>query len=261
MSRSKSTRTRAQESLTPAPPPTRRTDRARKRETIASSTKTGPEIQKTSVDGNEDGVIDVTVPSVSGMFIDLEKRGLRRELAGLVLKWVNLQRQLGKTNSELEQINNPLWQAAYSGRVDRQRTDFEAEVKKRAQRLELRKKKRLTEIAEVEDRIQEIAPGMKMPDLKATLPEVAPADQGNRDPDVSERDRLIRELARAGRSNHDICVGLDFELEQSGDAPSRGLPDHWLMEYGIRTYLAAYEDKRTKNSMQKMIWKAKSHVF
>ncbi len=206
-------------------------------------------------------MIDVSVPSVSGMFIDLDERGLLDECPGLVQRFTTLDDQIRKTNAELKQINDPEWVLRYVAQVRRKGKNFRAALEQRATALESRKKKLLSEKAEIENRLHEIAPGMKIPELKVRLPEVAPADQGNRDPDVSERNRWIRKLAQAGLSNRDICRRLDLELGQHGDDPSRGLPDRWFTEYGIRTYLAAYKHSDTKNPMQKMIWKAKSNRF
>lgn len=245
MSLNKLTRARAQESLTPVVPPASSIERVR----------------KTSMDVEEGvrnaDVIDVSVPSVSGMFIDLDERGLLGEFRGLVQRLTRLDDQLRKANAELKQINDPEWVLRYVEQVRRQQRNFRTALEQRASARESRKKKLLSEKVKVEDRIHEIAPGMKIPELKALLPEIPLLDQGNRDPGVSERNRLIRELAQAGMSNRDICRRLDLELGQHGEDPSRGLPDLWFTEYRISTYLAAYQDEIIGSRLQTIISKAK----
>ena len=107
---------------------------------------------------NPSGEIDVSVESVSGRYLDLEKQGKLEQLLRLEKKREDLRRMLLITDTELGQINNPLWLLEFYFRTRQRRSSFGSSLQKRADQLEKRKAKASGELAEIEKQISRIDP-------------------------------------------------------------------------------------------------------
>lgn len=208
--------------------------------------------------------MDVSVPTVSGFYIDLEKQGKLQELPGLLKRRDRLYREVADATAKLQNINNRGWLVAFR----RGRANFVSDLRKRAARLEEVKSKTSSQLAEVESRIKWIDPAaLEIAVPVETSSSVASGDIGLQENwEVAKRNQLIQKLARTRKSDLEICKALDLEFAEVQDAPPIGVPQKWVKEFGKgwkekynswNFYEAAYKDPRTKGRMQTMISKAK----
>lgn len=102
--------------------------------------------------------LDVTVPSVSGHYIELEQQGKLDELLRLKKERERLTRDLMVINSELSQFNNPSWLLDSYIRIRNQGRRFGSALKSEADQLERRKEKLNAELEAVEKQITRIDP-------------------------------------------------------------------------------------------------------
>lgn len=221
---------------------------------------------------NCDQVLDVSAPSWSGHFIQLEQEGKLEQLLELWGHREKLRRKLQTTEIDLSQFGNPLWLLESYIRIRNTGDRFGPRLKAQARALEERKKKLATELSEVEREISLIDPMIlsvvPKPALEPSLPVRLPGIAANENAFVLVRDYLIKQASALGWSDEQICTRLDGELARRGEPPV-GIPQKWADDYGEqwnkptpdwKFYSAAYNDKRTKNLMQKMISKAKVRI-
>ena len=112
--------------------------------------------------------LDVSVPSVSGRYIELEQQGKLGELLRLQKERERLKRNLMVTNVELSQFGNPLWLLDFYVRTGNQGRKFGSALNGEADQLERRKQKLNAEIQAVEKQITRIDPHI----LTIPLPQV-----------------------------------------------------------------------------------------
>jgi len=224
--------------------------------------------EPTSTPNPESDWLDVTVPSVSGHYIELEERGKLAELLRLNKERELLKRHLMVTNDELTQFANRLWLLEFYVRTRARGRRFGSALKSEADRLERRKKELNAELDAIEKQIAQIDP-LILDIPSPPVPEIPylerpPIGQDD-DPYILVRDYWIKKLSIRGVSDdEEICKNLDSEL-MVRNAPPVGIPptwidnfgEEWRTKYGWRFYYAAYRDPRTRNRMQKMISKAK----
>jgi hypothetical protein len=216
--------------------------------------------------------LDVSVPSVSGHYIELEEQGKHGELLRLQKERESLKRNLMITNVELSQFGNPLWLLDFYVRTSNQGRKFGSALNGEADQLERRKQKLNAELEAVEKQITRIDPlilTIPLPQVAEIIsPERLPTIGPDDDPFVLVRDYTIKKLVKRGISDDaEICKRLDSEL-MGRDAAPLGIPetwvekfgDEWRKKFGWNFYFAAYRDSRTKNRMQKMISKAKTRL-
>jgi hypothetical protein len=236
--------------------------------TIDSHMRGKPNPEKpTSMPDPESEWLDVTVPSVSGHYIELEEQGKLEELLRLKTTWERLKRDLMVTDDELGQFKNPRWLLDFYIRTRRRARRYGPTLKSEAARLERTKAKLTAELKALERQIVQMDPAiLDIPSSQITGRPDPPLAIGLDDnPHVLVRDLTIKKLAKSGISEDaEICKRLDSELMQR-DAPPLGIPEAWVEEFGDEWkkkhgwnfYFAAYRHPRTKNRMQKMISKAK----
>ena len=229
---------------------------------VAGDTSLTPSLEGGAGGGTPDETLDVSVPSVSGFYIDLEKQGKLQELPGLLKRRDRLYREVADATAKLQNINNRGWLVAFR----RGRANFVSDLRKRAARLEEVRSKKSSQLAEIESQIAQIDPRaleIALP-VGTTSPETISDIGLQENLDVARRDRLIQKLSNTEKSSLAICRALDFELGNQ-DAPPTGIPGRWVKQYGDgwkkrhgwKFYEAAYKDPSTKNAMQKMISVAK----
>ncbi len=235
-----------------------------------NSSKKPPNLARAS-DKPEPGFLNVSVPSASGHYIDLEKQGKLEQLLKLQNKREQLQQELMITNAQLSKFENRLWLLQFYVGVRNRGGNFQSALNRAAQRLERRKEKWGTELAEIEEQISRIDPLI----LRIPIPAISDISSSTqmweipdkRDQYVFLRDHEIKRLAKKGLSASKICGQLDLAFA-AVDRPPLGIPDKWVQEFGQewkkkyewKFYRAAYNDARTKNRMQKMISKAKKRL-
>lgn len=219
------------------------------------------------------GEATVSVESISGKYLELERQGKLADLVKLQKKREQLCFDLLTVEAELSQINNPLWLLNYF--VEKKGKQFAQKLKSRAERLERGKKTTREKIAEVEDQIRKIEPLIL--EISPPLP-IAQTDKSTLtapflraddyfDARVFLRDFVIQRIAQKEDSNENICIAMDGELGIRGGPPI-GFPQPWLDDFGAEWskkypdnfYLAAYKDPRTQKRMQSMISKAKKRI-
>ena len=229
---------------------------------VAGDTSLTPSLEGGAGGGTPDETLDVSVPSVSGFYIDLEKRGKLRELSELMKKRDRLHREVANKTAERQKINDRGYLLAFR----RGRANFVWELQKKAARVEEVISKKSTQLAEIESQIAQIDPrALEIAVPAGTSSPETISDIGLQENlDVARRDRLIQKLSNTEKSSLAICRALDFELGNQ-DAPPTGIPGRWVKQYGDgwkkrhgwKFYEAAYKDPSTKNAMQKMISVAK----
>ncbi len=230
---------------------------------------------ETPASDDADEALDVSVPSLSGTYIELEKQGKLDALLALQKERERLQFELMATNAELSQFNNPIWLTNFYIMNRPKGRRFGAALTNRADSLEKQKRHLGERIIEVEREMASISPLILQMSPPAPVLDTSfhhTALKSTPFLDVSEhtdtfalvRDLMIKKYAQKGLSDAEICGQLDLEL-MVPDRPPLGIPQRWLddyrddwgKKYQWRLYQAAYKDPRTKNLMQKMISKAK----
>lgn len=213
-------------------------------------------------------LLDVTVPSVSGHYIELERQGKLSELLELEQQRERLSLELILVNAELARFESPVWILNLGVRVRRAGKKLEPELRRVANQLDRRRNTAAAKLREVEGKIARIDPLiLQQPAAVQHEPILAPPLETARSETKSVlfRDWVIKVLAQKCESDAQVCKQLDLELA-SRDAPPIGIPEswnddygeEWRKKYGWNFYQAAYDDKRTRNRIQKMIWKAKT---
>jgi hypothetical protein len=226
-----------------------------------------PEV--TADDDHGEDLLDVTVASISGRYIELAEQGKLDKLVGLQEKRGRLLDDLRVVESELSQFGNQLWLLNFFVRCQKRGENYAKQLPRRADQLERQRSKFRGEIEKVEKQIAEIEPLI----LKVPLPDVPifdrpPAIRAGDNPFVLVRDYAIKLAASEGLSDLDICKRLDMTLTLRGAVAPVGMPEPWVEEfkatwtktYGSVTYVAAYQYPQTKNRMQKMISTAKARL-
>jgi len=210
-----------------------------------------------------EGLLDVTVPSVSGFYIELAERGKLRELWELNNRRIGLHQELAKITAQLQQIND----RGYLLKFGHGRANFPEALRKKAATLEELKRKKSSLLSEIESKITQIDTRvLDLPVAAVSTQRTASSyeDRPRELSDAGKRDQVIRQLSATTKSSLAICIGLDFTLANR-DAPPTGIPRRWVQKhgerwqrsFGWRFYQAAYEDRSTRSDIRKLISVAK----
>lgn len=84
---------------------------------------------------------------------------------------------------------------------------------------------------------------------------LVPTRLATSDPEIEARDKFIAAHGR-GRGI-DICRQLDLKFQARSGEPARTLPEGWVEDHGVKTFIEAYEDDECKGRVQSLISKAK----
>jgi hypothetical protein len=216
--------------------------------------------------------LDVSAPSLSGRYIQLEKEGKVEELLRLQEKRDKLRRDILIVTMDLGRFENQRWLLEFYIRTKNRGENYGRALKREADRLERQKVNLAAELDAIERKIARIdrvilaiepLPQGHEVSRSGRLPRIEPGENAH----ILVRDYTIKKLSYERLSDQEICRRLDLELA-SRDAVPLGIPsgwvdnyrEEWQEKYGWNFYLAAYEDTRTKNLMQKMISKAKKRI-
>jgi hypothetical protein len=222
-------------------------------------------LRKTS--DSVDDELDVSVDSVTGHYIALERQGKLRQLLQLQNKRERIAAKLMPVEAELSQFANPIWLLNFYAKTARGGS-FESELSRRARQLEHQKLKLKNELVSVEEQISALDRTLLRLPLPATRSAVLPPPiDASQDKFVMVRDYAIVQAALSGLSDLDICRRLDLDLARH-DGPPLGFPERWVEELadvarrsGGPSYVSAYQHSATKNRVQKMISSAKKRLL
>ncbi len=203
----------------------------------------------------------------SGAFLRHAQEGKLNEFSRLREKFAGLDAEMQAIQKELTNCNDPRWLADFAKRALRSGRRFETALTRHAAQLERRKFVIAVKLGKIRRAIgkHESSLGIAVSATLATptpfltsSPAVRTQESGpNANPQVQVRDQTIRKYQAL--PNRRICVKLDTELMQRG-APPIGFPVKWKEKFGIDSFTSAYDDPKTRNLVQKLIWKAKVAV-
>lgn len=219
---------------------------------------------------------DVSVPSISGRYIELDEQGKLVDLLRLQKERERLLSELNRINAKLAQFGSEFWLLNVFAQTVKKHERYGDKLRKEAHVLETKKRQITGQLVKVEDQIRKIEPRILQIPMMTTLtqkpkltklPSTAFLDFPSfKDPYILARNYWIKVLCKKQKkiSNGDICTNLDTTFAVRG-APPNGIPedwvekygDEWKLKYGYAFYRAAYRDKRTKKAIQRLISKAK----
>jgi hypothetical protein len=203
-------------------------------------------------------------PVLSKEWSELEQNGTLYRVAQLRLKCNALREDRDRLLAEIATLSNWTLADKFVVRMHQQGRRFTKVFQGKLDSLHKRVVKLDERIEETFQKIVDLG-GSFVPQDVATERNnqgSTPAPASSLDPQTEGhagyRDSLIRR--HANLSNEDICRRLDLILAQHGGAPSLGLPEKWTEDCGVKTYTEAFKNSRTKNRVQKLIWKAKQSI-
>ena len=210
-----------------------------------------------------------TVSSIafSGAFLRHAQEGKLNEFSRLREKFAGLDAEMQGIQKELTNCNDPRWLADFAKRALRSGKRFETALTRHAAQLERRKSVIAVKLGNIRRAIGKhesslgigVSATLATPTPFVTLsPAIRTQGSGpNANPQVQVRDQTIRKYQAL--PNRQICVKLDTELMQRG-APPIGFPVKWNEKFGVDSFASAYDDSRSRNLVQKLIWKAKESI-
>jgi hypothetical protein len=203
--------------------------------------------------------------ALSGQYINHARAGrledirrLRKELGKLLL-------DQEKNAADLKDCNDRDWLDKFAATVHRRSRNFASALRDLIGTLEKKKRKIEDRVKAIRQKLEALDPSLvgQPIDTLAAIPSELSPSYGTKIPkvgpnanfDVSRRDEIIYNNRQL--SSMEICKQLDFELMQR-NASTLGLPEEWHQEFGVSTFVAAYNVSRCRPRVQTLISKART---
>lgn len=202
--------------------------------------------------------LDLSVPIVgSGKFIELHRTGALQKAQPLWVQYVRLRESLEGVNEELRMCNDATWLYRFLGTCRRKNQDFEKRLRRKVKNLE--KNRRILEEREasLRTRLQGVDPSLSKAAhslvgarLLHDYMNSALALRKSGD-EVLRRNAIIAKHLEFG--SRELCRRFEYEC-----IPLR---ESWKHNFhGVNSWFSAYENKRCRKLIHKMISKAKREI-
>jgi hypothetical protein len=184
----------------------------------------------------------------SGKFLMMTQNGNLLAVSEMIQERAKIAAEIRQVELQLLSCNHPEALATLAQWCAARNKHFATELIQRAEKLEARRCELRVALQQTDEQLTQECAGLKCsitPEFVSLIPEAKPSD-----PVVALRHMMIDQ--NLGKSHLDICRMLDFRW-RDGDSPERFVPDSWKENYGVKTFVGAYEHPECRNLVQKMI--------
>lgn len=201
--------------------------------------------------------LELSVPvGASGRFIELHHSGALQKAQSLWSQYCRVRTNLEAVQKKLCMCNEPAWLFHFAKRCHREHSDFEEALCREVERLETARTVLDDQVAALYAKLQEIEPSIfesahtlsGAPLLRDCDTFVLPGRR-SRD-DVLMRDGVIAK--NLGLGSCELCKRFDLD--------GIPIPERWERDLRELLWVAAYEDKRLRRLIHKMISDSKHRL-
>ena len=201
-------------------------------------------------------LIDVSsAVGTSGWFLRLARDGQLNKVSDLVIKRTELMIDLAEVENLLVAFNDPRAISEFVVWCVNAKKEFISEFVKRVRKLEVRKASLHAKLRAVDGKLDELTKEEPLEGEWTTSTEpmtsLVPRVVRKSNPYRAKRNEIIDQNHQ--KSTLEICTILDRTLGWEGIVDHRYFPERWAEDFGIRNFVNAYRDPRTKNCVNKMI--------
>jgi hypothetical protein len=203
-------------------------------------------------------------PVVSREAIELERQGKLHRVAQLRLDCAKQVEERDNARAEMHKYGNRTWSDKFLIRMHREGKSPSKSLQRIFDDVHHRMVKHEVRIETIVQQIVDLGGSVVVPPLRtwdksndSSISRNISFERKTSGP-ASYRDSIIKRNQHL--PNEALCRKLDLLLAQRGDDPSLGLPETWTEKHGVKTYLEAYQEPRTKGLVQALISKAKRDI-
>ena len=187
--------------------------------------------------------------SASGRFLQLARNGQLVAVSEVIQNRVSIANKLAEVEGQLSASNDPSKLAELAIFCSTRKRDFELELRKVVANLEARKYRLLTELRQIDQRLDQEELSVEWVVNPASMTSLVPRLVRESDPFVAERNEIIDE--NINLSTQQICKILDRNFARDGSCDQ--LPKPWALRCKVHSFIDAYRNPQLRNNVQKMI--------
>jgi len=189
--------------------------------------------------------------SASGCFLGLAETGQLMAVSKTIQNRANTAKKLAEVEAQLVACNNPVRLAELLIFCSTAKRDFKSRLRALVTNLEARKGRLLAELSKIDERLDKEHLDLGWAVDPAPMISLVPRIVRKSAPHVVERNAVIDE--HLDLSDREICHLLDRNFVRDGYGCCDHLPERWVRDCRVDTFIGAYNHPQCRGRVHKLI--------